>query len=257
MTVPSTSDAAGWLRNHLESDDADQDLARSMLAAFAEALMSAEASMQCQAAYGERSDERVNSRNDDGIELFRASAVAVERYRYRGTNIPTPWASATRKITRTSGMNTWRADAMQVDVRFGGRTGETPDREIGRALRSDPYMQKVREGDRVVNVSAVVAAAVNVEGRREVVGFDIVTTESTTAWTGFLRSLVARGLSGVELVTSDAHGGIEAAIAAVLSEASWQRCHTHFMASLATRVPEGELADDRHPGAFDLRAARP
>ena len=63
MTVPSTLDAAGWLRNHLDGDDGDQDLARSMLQAFAEALMSAEASMQCQAGYGERSEERTNSRN--------------------------------------------------------------------------------------------------------------------------------------------------------------------------------------------------
>ena len=64
MTVPATTiDAAGWLRNHLEGDDGDTDLARAMLQAFAEVLMSAEASMQCQAAYGERSDERVNSRN--------------------------------------------------------------------------------------------------------------------------------------------------------------------------------------------------
>lgn len=71
-----------------------------------------------------------------------------------------------------------------------------------------------------------------------IVGFDIVTTESTTAWTAFLRSLVARGLSGVELVISDAHGGIKAAIAAVFGGASWQRCRTHFMANLATRVPK-------------------
>ena len=113
-----------------------------------------------------------------------------------------------------------------------------PIEKFGRALRSDPYTQKVREGGRVVNVSAVVATAVNIEGRREIVGFDIVTTESTVAWTGFLRSLVARGLSGVELVISDAHGGIKAAIAAVLGEASWQRCRTHFMANLATRVPK-------------------
>ena len=115
-----------------------------------------------------------------------------------------------------------------------------------RPLESGPYRylwidaltQKVREGGRVVNVSAVIATAVNSEGRREIVGFDIVTTESTTAWTGFLRSLVARGLSGVELVISDAHGGITAAIAAVLGEASWQRCRTHFMANLATRAPK-------------------
>ena len=63
MTVPTMIDAAGWLRNYLEADDGDQDLARDMLAAFAQALMSAEASMQCGAAYNERTDERTNSRN--------------------------------------------------------------------------------------------------------------------------------------------------------------------------------------------------
>ncbi len=63
MTVPTTLDAAGWLRNYLESDDAGTDLAREMLAAFAEALMSAEASAQCGAAYNERTDDRTNSRN--------------------------------------------------------------------------------------------------------------------------------------------------------------------------------------------------
>ena len=78
----------------------------------------------------------------------------------------------------------------------------------------DALTQKVREGGRVVNVSAVIATAVNGEGHREIIGFDIVTTESTASWTAFLRSLVARGLSGVELVISDAHGGIKAAIAA-------------------------------------------
>ena len=62
-TVPSTVDAAGWLRNHLDGDAGDTDLARAMVQAFAEALMSAEASMQCQAGYGERSEERTNSRN--------------------------------------------------------------------------------------------------------------------------------------------------------------------------------------------------
>ena len=59
MTVGTTLDAAGWLRNHLDGDGDDSDLARSML----QALMSAEASMQCQAGYGERSEERTNSRN--------------------------------------------------------------------------------------------------------------------------------------------------------------------------------------------------
>ncbi|EQD80326.1 transposase mutator type [mine drainage metagenome] len=109
------------------------------------------------------------------------------------------------------------------------------DRGPYRYLWIDALTQRVREGGRVVNVAAVIATAVNNEGTREIVGFDIATTEDTAAWTAFLRSLVARGLSGVELVISDAHGGIKAAIAQVLSGASWQRCRTHFMANLATR----------------------
>ena len=107
-----------------------------------------------------------------------------------------------------------------------------------RYLWIDALTQRVREGGRVVNISMVIATATNAEGRREIVGFDVVTTEDTEAWTAFLRSLVARGLSGIELVISDAHGGIKAAIGTVFSEASWQRCRTHFMANLASRVPK-------------------
>jgi len=78
-------------------------------------------------------------------------------------------------------------------------------------------------------VPADITTAVNAEGHRVIVGFDIVTTEDTAAWTAFLRSLVARGLTGVELVISDAHGGIKAAIAQVYAEATWQRCRTHYV----------------------------
>ncbi len=117
-------------------------------------------------------------------------------------------------------------------VRFGGRAGETHPSKDGLGAPVRPHTQKVREAGRVVNVSAVVATAVNHQGQREIVGFDIVSAEDTAAWTEFLRGLVARGLAGVELVISDAHGGIKAAIATVLSDATWQRCRTHFMANL-------------------------
>jgi putative transposase len=73
---------------------------------------------------------------------------------------------------------------------------------------------------------------------REILGVDVVTAESGPAWTAFLRGLVARGLSGVQLVISDAHEGLKAAIAAVLDGASWQRCRTHCMRNLLTRVPK-------------------
>jgi len=123
-------------------------------------------------------------------------------------------------------------------VRFGGRAGETHLSQDRQGAPVRPNTQRVREGGRVVNVSVVIATAVNADGQREIVGFDIVTTEDTDAWTEFLRSLVSRGLSGIELVISDAHGGIKAAIALVLSGATWQRCRTHFMANLASRVPK-------------------
>ena len=86
-------------------------------------------------------------------------------------------------------------------------------------------------------VSVVVATAVNSEGKREIVGMDVGTSEDGAFWLAFLRSLSARGLSGVELVVSDAHQGLRDAIATVFGGASWQRCRTHFMTNLLTRVP--------------------
>ena len=82
----------------------------------------------------------------------------------------------------------------------------------------------------------VVATGVNAEGQREILGMDVGASEDGAFWLAFLRSLTARGLSGVELVTSDAHQGLKNAIAAVFTGASWQRCRTHFMANLLTRV---------------------
>ena len=84
----------------------------------------------------------------------------------------------------------------------------------------------------------VVATAVNADGRREVLGIDVGTSEDGAFWLAFLRGLVARGLSGVELVTSDAHQSLREAIATVFGGASWQRCRTHFMRNLLTRVPK-------------------
>ena len=101
----------------------------------------------------------------------------------------------------------------------------------------DALTQKVREAGRIVNVSVVVATAVNSEGKREIVGMDVGTSEDGAFWLAFLRSLVARGLGGVELVVSDAHQGLRDAIATVFGGASWQRCRTHFMTNLLTRVP--------------------
>src|SRR5438874_12065279 len=102
----------------------------------------------------------------------------------------------------------------------------------------DALEVKCREGGRTVSACVVHAVAVNREGFRESLGLDVVTSEDGAAWLAFVRSLVARGLSGVRLVTSDAHPGLVDAIAATLPGASWQRCRTHFMRNLLTRVPK-------------------
>ena len=270
MTVPTTIDAGAWLGKYLELDDADTDLPRAMLAAFAEAVMSAEASMQCGAGYGERTDERTNSRNgyrhrpwDTRVGTIDLAVPKLRSGVYSPEFLLQPRRRAEQALISVvcqayvEGVSTRRVDdlvkAMGIEgisrsevsrmaAELDAKVAEFRDRPLDagpyRYLWIDGVTQKVREGGRVVNVTAVIATAANAEGRREIVGFDIVTTEDTASWTEFLRGLVARGLSGVELVISDAHGGIKAAISQVLSDASWQRCRTHFMANLASRVPK-------------------
>ena len=131
--------------------------------------------------------------------------------------------------------------------RICGKLDGVVDSFLDRPLDGGPYCylwldamsQKVREEGRIVNVSVAVAVAtaVNAEGKREIVGMDVGTSEDGAFWLAFLRSLSARGLRGVELVTSDAHLGLRDAIATVFAGASWQRCRTHFMTNLLTKVP--------------------
>jgi len=92
----------------------------------------------------------------------------------------------------------------------------------------DATYLKVRRGGRIVSVAVIIAVGVNTDGRREVLGMEIGTSEAEAIWTEFLRKLTRRGLRGVKLVVSDAHEGIKAAVSKVLS-ATWQRCRVHFM----------------------------
>jgi putative transposase len=85
----------------------------------------------------------------------------------------------------------------------------------------------------------VVATGVAADGRREVVGFDVGDSEDGAFWTAFLRSLKTRGLHGVQLVISDAHAGLKAAIEAVLLGVTWQRCRVHFLRNVLAQVPKG------------------
>jgi transposase-like protein len=95
-------------------------------------------------------------------------------------------------------------------------------------VAADALVLKVREGGRTVNVHALLAVGVNAEGYREILGLHVTSAEDGAGWLAFFRDLVARGLSGVKLVTSDAHRGLVDAIGATLPGAAWQRCRTHY-----------------------------
>jgi transposase-like protein len=107
----------------------------------------------------------------------------------------------------------------------------------------DALTQKVREGGRIVNVHVLVATGVNADGHREILGVEVTSAEDGAGWLAFLRGLVARGLSGVQLVISDAHAGLVEAIGSTLPGstlpgAAWQRCRTRYLRNLLTRVPK-------------------
>jgi len=257
-----------WLRKQLE--DADVDLLREMVATFAQALMGAEADALCNAVYGERTPERTNRRNGYRDRDFDTRAgtieLAVPKLR-TGSYFPDWLLERRRRAERAlvavvaecyvRGVSTRRVDGLVKTLGIEGISrsqvsalAKSLDAAVeafrSRPLDGAPYtyvwldalVMKVREGGRIVNLAAVVATGVSADGHREILGLDLVTSEDGAGWTQFLRSLVARGLSGVRLVISDDHAGLVGAIAAVLPGASWQRCRTHFVRNLLTRVPK-------------------
>jgi putative transposase len=142
-------------------------------------------------------------------------------------------------------MQTHRA-ALEEPGLGAGEGARRRGEELPRETAGGPYKYvwldalfvKCREDGRIVNVACLVAVGLNGDGRREILGLDVVAEEDGAGWLAFLRSLRARGLKGVELVISDAHPGLKDAIASVLSGAAWQPCRTHFIRNLLTRVPK-------------------
>ena len=105
-------------------------------------------------------------------------------------------------------------------------------------LAADALVLKVREGGRVVGVHALLATGVNADGHREILGLQVTSAEDGAGWLTFFRDLTARGLTGVQLVTSDAHAGLVAAIGVTLPGPAWQRCRTHYAANLMATTPK-------------------
>ncbi len=269
MTVSTSIDPARLFEEQLAQ--ASPDLLRELLTTFINTLMSAEADAVCGAAYGTVSPDRTNRRNGYRAREFDTRAgtldLAVPKLR-AGTYFP-EWLLERRKRAERAltsvvatcyllGVSTRRMDklvqslgittlsksqvsemAKDLDAHVEQfRTRSLSDTGPFTFLAADALVLKVREGGRVVAVHALVATGVNADGHREILGLHVTTSEDGAGWLAFFRDLVARGLSGVKLVTSDAHAGLGAAIRATVPGAAWQRCRTHYAANLMSITPK-------------------
>lgn len=132
----------------------------------------------------------------------------------------------------------------QLCAALNDKVGQFRERRLGecRYLWVDAVYEKVREDERVESMAVVIATGVNPQGRREVVGFDVIPTESEEGWTQFFKDLKERGLHGVRLVVSDAHGGLKNAVKKVM-KSEWQRCKVHFYRNVLAQVPRRSQAE--------------
>jgi transposase-like protein len=268
MAVQPTVTDASELGKELVA--ASPDLLGSMVKAFAEALMSAEVDGICGAAYGQVSADRTNRRNGYRAREWDTRAgtieLAVPKLR-QGSYFP-EWLLTRRRraeqalisVVATSyllGVSTRRVDKLVAQLgvahisksqvselakHLDGQVEAFRRRPLDggpyRLVQADALTIKVREDGRVINVHCLLAVGVNADGRREILGVDVVSAEDGAGWLAFFRGLVARGLTGVQLVTSDAHRGLTNAIGATLPGAAWQRCRTHYLRDLLTFTPK-------------------
>ncbi len=252
--------------------DEDQDFLKESVRIMSELLMELEVQQQTGAEKHERTPERKTQRNGyrERDWLTRVGEIDLRIPKLRsGSYFPTLLdprrraeqallavvrqayveGTSTRKVEdllQAMGLNSFDKSAVS-------RTCKALDEVVqefrDRPLEEDfPYVWldalylKVRQNHRIVSLALVIAIGVSAQGERKVLGFALGASETEAFWLEFLRSLVKRGLKGVQLVISDAHEGLKAAIAQVLSGASWQRCRVHFMRNLLCHVPRGDQA---------------
>jgi putative transposase len=248
----------------------DVDFLREGVRALAQALMDAEVTQHLHAERYERTRERSGERNGSRERRWdtRVGSISLRVPRVRdGSYFPSllePRRRAERALVAVvqeayvQGVSTRRVDDLVHTLGLEGISKsqvsalcQDLDAEVER-FRSRPLngpaypyvwldatFVKARAHGRVVGQAVVIAMGLNAEtGSREVLGLDVGPSEDGAFWLAFLRGLVARGLAGVQLVVSDAHEGLKAAIAAVLHGASWQRCRVHFVRNALALVPK-------------------
>ena len=263
-------DALSELLDALRSGG-DLDLVRSGLQLVLQALIELEAAQAIGAGPYQRSPERSTHRNGHRERLLSTKAgdleLRIPKLR-SGTFFPSLleprrridralWAVvmeayvhgvSTRKVddlVRALGIDAGvsKSEVSRICVELDEHVGAFRDRSLGEAefpyLFLDATYLKAHEGPHVVSKAVVIATGVRADGGREVLGLAVGDSEDGAFWTAFLRSLRARGLSGVRLVISDAQEGLKGAIAGVIVGAAWQRCRLHFMRNVLARVPKG------------------
>ncbi|MAY98248.1 MAG: IS256 family transposase [Nocardioides sp.] len=269
MTAPHIVDPARLLGEALA--EASPDLMRQLLQTMINALLSADADAVVGAEYGRPTPGRVAQRNGyrhrDLDTRVGTIDVAIPKLR-KGSYFP-EWLLERRKRAEAAlitvvadcylaGVSTRRMDKLVKTLgidslsksqvsRMAAELDEHVEQFRHRPLdtagpftfvAADALTMKVREGGRVINAVVLIATGVNGDGHREVLGMRVATSETGAAWNEFFADLTARGLSGVRLVTSDAHQGLVEAIAANLPGAAWQRCRTHYAANLMAVTPK-------------------
>jgi putative transposase len=253
----------------LAEKGADTDLLKEMIQYVAQRMMDMDVEGLCAAAYGERSPERLNSRNGYRERLWETRAGSIDlkipKLR-RGSYFPgllEPRRTAEKALAAViqeayiQGVSTRSVDELVKAMGMSGisksqvsrlcaEIDERVNAFLTRPIEGDwPYLWidatylKVREAGRIVSVAAIIAVAVNTDGVREVLGMAIGPSEAEPFWSGFLRSLTRRGLRGVKLVISDAHEGLKAAVAKVL-KCTWQRCRVHFLRNALAHAGKGQ-----------------
>lgn len=250
--------------------DGDVDFLREGVRVLAEAVMEAEVSELTGVPHGVRDPEhRVTHRNGYRERRWdtRVGSIGLAIPKVRdGSYFPSllePRRRAERALLAVVqeayvlGVSTRRVEDLVETLGISG-LGRSQVSRICAALDAEveafrtralagmtyPYLWldatyvKVRDGGRVVNMAALVATGVGMNGERRILGLELASgNDEGSAWPAFIGSLVERGLSGVRLVISDAHAGLVRAVHEQLLGASWQRCRVHFTRNAQDLVP--------------------
>lgn len=248
------------------------DFLREAIRVMSELLMELEVSQQIGAERYERSDKRTTQRNGYRERLWETRVGEIDLHipkLRQGSYYPSllePRRRAEQALLGViqqayiEGVSVRRVDDLlkalgltgidksavsRICQQLDGVVEQFRQRPLQGAypyLWLDALYVQVRQNHRIVNQAVVIGIGVRETGEREIVGFAVGASEEQAFWLEFLRSLLARGLHGVQLVISDAHEGLKAAIGQVFSGATWQRCRVHCLRNLLAHVPQGDKA---------------